>query len=438
MTPKTFLSLAVVTLLAVLGAVAAVLSQPVITTVRVNSELAFKALNAHPEAAARMSIEGRELTVNLVRLADGVWGAADRANYPAKSDEIKEVLSKMADMHLIEAKTNRKERLSRLVLEEPTADKSKSSLVKVFDDKGQVLAEAIIGRTRGRATGVERAGTYIRRPNEQQAWLASGAVRILPRMADWLNVTVLHVEAKNVRLVEITPTKGSAIVAEKNVPDEAIKVTTALPEKKKIRDGSTSRFAAGLTNVDLDDVKRVADVKFPEERFAVKYLTFDGMEVNATLAKIDDKGWATFSAKFIGKEGQSVAEAKAARDAVDTINKTATGWAYQLQPHVYERLTVKLEDMLADPDEVAPLQQFQGLPGGPGGIPGMPQGANPFGGGAAAGGMAPGGIPLPRAGEPLPPGFPPMPPEVLKQLQDAAAAAERGDAPAGATPPPAR
>ncbi len=369
MNPRAFKSLALATVVTVVAAIVAVVVQPTVSTVSVNNEPAFEDLRRAPDAVASAVIEARESRVAMHRLPDDTWVATDRDEYPVKSDQVRRLIAEMADMQLIERKTNRTERFKRLALEAVEEEDSTSRLVRLYDSGSNLLAEAIIGRRRQRTTGVQTEGTYIRKPQQAQAWLASGAVGIGGELADWLEDEVLNIFSKTVQQVEVNAVGGGAYTAYKDTPDVALKVISDLPEGKKVRDGSLSRLAAGLSNVDLVDVMPREDFVLPEEHLITTYHTFDGIEVRVELGEIDETGWATFAAQYLGTEGEVDAEAAAAAEAlVEEVNARAGNWAYQLQDHVYSRLTVALADIIEDiPPEGAAGDDPAAM------IPGMPQ-----------------------------------------------------------------
>ena len=367
MNPKAFISLAAITAVMVIAATVAMVVQPSISTVRVDNEPAFEVLRRAPDAATKVVIENRKNRIALHRKDDGTWAATDRFDYPVKSDLVYRMIVELADMQLIEPKTRQPDRYKRLELEDIDAEDSFSQLVRLYDRGDNLLAEAIIGRRRERVTGVQTAGTYLRRPNEAQTWLASGGLTVDGELADWLVDDVLNVFSKTVQQVEIVSTVGGAYTAFKETADVALQVISGVPEGKQVRDGATSRLAAGLTNVNMLDVMKREDFVLPEQYIIATYQTFDGVEVKAELAEVDDKGWAAFTARYVGTEGEVDAEAEAAAKAlVEDINLRADGWAYELQEHVFARLTFSRDDIIED---IPP----PGADNPAGMIPGMPQ-----------------------------------------------------------------
>ena len=78
MSPKAFLVLAAITVIATVGAVLAVLSQPTATTLRFVDEPAFPALRENPDAVAKVTLTTPEGTITLVRETGDRWSALER------------------------------------------------------------------------------------------------------------------------------------------------------------------------------------------------------------------------------------------------------------------------------------------------------------------------------------------------------------------------
>ena len=176
MSPKAFLVLAAVTVVTTVAAVFAILGQPAVTTLRFVDQPAFPALRENPDAVGKITLTAPAGTITLVRETGDRWAALERYGYPVDRKRVRDLVVALADMRLIERKTAQPERYGRLQVEAPDADKAQSQLVRLETADGKVLAEAIIGKERYRLTGTEPTGTYLRRPDEAQSWLASGGV----------------------------------------------------------------------------------------------------------------------------------------------------------------------------------------------------------------------------------------------------------------------
>src|SRR5215831_17707232 len=134
-------------------------------------ERAFPALAAELGEVASVGIARPPLTLTFVRDGEG-WLVAEKGNYPAAAGKIPQIVLAMADMTLVEPKTQKADLHQRLEVDD--AGKGKSTLVTLKDRSGGPLAELIVGKRRYDRLGAGNDGVYVRKPGDAQAWLASG------------------------------------------------------------------------------------------------------------------------------------------------------------------------------------------------------------------------------------------------------------------------
>src|SRR5260370_10668448 len=89
----------------------------------------------------------------------------------------------MADLTLVEPKTQKADLYPRLDVEEP--GKGKSTLVSVKDKSGATLAELIVGKRRYDRLGAGNDGGDLRKPDDPPAWLARGSVQPPTDVSGW-------------------------------------------------------------------------------------------------------------------------------------------------------------------------------------------------------------------------------------------------------------
>jgi hypothetical protein len=348
MTPRTVLSLAVVTVLVAIAAVVVALGRQGPAPVRYVDQPAFPELRANPDAVAGLTIQTATGTVTLTRAGSDQWQAKDRYGYPAAADKIRGLVVQLADMRLIEAKTDRAERYARLEVED-LGEGAKSRLVKLTTADGGTLAEAIFGKRRYRLTGTEQAGTYLRRVGESQSWLASGGPELQPEVKDWLDQEIVDIGRDEVQRVELTPAEGAPYVVSRT----AIKAEPVLeglaPDEKLSQDANLGQLFSALTAVRLADVKPRAELQLPAQRQTAKVRTFDGLEVTLQLALIDDQPWAVVDAAA-NPPADAGAKAVIAKEQATAIGERTGSWAYQVNQSLYQRLTKPRDSWLAAPD----------------------------------------------------------------------------------------
>ncbi len=337
MTPKAFLALAGLTLVTTLGATTSVLMQPSTGPVAYIDEPAFPELRAKPDAVMKVTIQTKDGTITLNRTSPGTWTTPEAFDYPAANDKINQLVRQLNDMRLIEAKTANAERFSRLEVEDVTGE-SNSRLIRLEDASGNVLAEALMGKRLFRLTGNANSGTYIRRPGEDQSWLASGGFDLDPAVEAWLDQIVVEIDRSEVAKVEVALAGVESYSVSRSSANDDL-IIDNLADGEVLKEGANlSELASAMTSVRLASVKLANDVIWPDERHVIKVWTFDGLELTMQIALIDDKPWVTVTA-VSGDLPDDAAAADQTLQRVEVINNTASSWAYEVNQSLYQRLT---------------------------------------------------------------------------------------------------
>lgn len=405
MSPRMFVGWWVAAIAAIVAAVIAVSGQPGLTTAETVNEPAFPDLRARPEAVARIEIATPDGRFALQRQGDA-WVAVDRYGYPADTQLVHDLIGTLADMRLLEAKTTRPDRFARLEVEDADADDARSRHVRLLDADGAVLAEAYLGKRISRSHAYGSGGIYVRRGGDDRAWLASGSVDVAVSPTDWLAGEIIDIPRDQVRRVAAVPADdGGAYVTARPDPDADMVLEGDLPEGREADPSAVNRTASALVGIRLTDVRPAAEMPLPDRRSFVTVTTFDGVEVLAEMAMIDDQPWARFTARPVAQpvpaapdeaaapdqdaptqataepaeppvdgidtpaeaegaapaedaaaapddgdapaEDQAAAAADAARTQAEAINARLDGWVFRLQDSVAERLDRGLDDLLA-------------------------------------------------------------------------------------------
>ena len=370
MKPRTFLAFAAVTAATVVAAAVSYTAQPEPATVTASGEPAFPGLDDRINDVARIVIADKDGKFALARADSGAWVAEDKFGYPADEARIRELVLGLADLHLAEAKTSRPERYDRLEVQDIDAAGAKSRLVRLESGEGETLAEVLIGKQKYAMTGGEEAGTYIRLAGAQQAWLAAGEVAADGATGDWLVREVVSLPSGAVRRIEIKQPDGGRVVAHRDSREDEGFAVEGVPEGREVDPAAVEGLASGLSLLEFEDVKPAEKIEFPKAHPVATFTTFDGTAVSAELAKIGDKHWIRISAEQVeqrpaGDEKQPEQDGAAgaeesAEDAKRTagpeiaaaaINDRVEGWAYQISPYVYDRLTQTIDDLLKPKDD---------------------------------------------------------------------------------------
>jgi hypothetical protein len=322
MKPTSFAALAVATVLVLAVAIAAYGAQNRWSQAKVSGAALFPNLPAQSARIARIELKQGDKSLTLARDKEA-WSLADRGGYPVKADAVRALLVKLAQAELVEGKTSNKERYVQLELEEPAAKDAKSRLVRIVDDKGAPLAEAIVGKKRFDAFGASKGGTYVRKPGEAQTWLSNADLDVSLAVRDWVQPGLLDLPAAKIAKVTIEVPGEEALVIERDGTDANKHKLAGIPDGKKLKEGAgIDSIVRAAGSIELEDVRKPAASGTPGgEAGTAKIETDGGLAVTLKLRKEGEDYWATLEAS--GGEGE-------AKKAADEITAKAQGWEFKI------------------------------------------------------------------------------------------------------------
>jgi hypothetical protein len=295
---------------------------------------AFPALAAKLGDVASVTVSRDATTMTLIRDGDN-WLVAEKGNYPANAAKISQIVRAMADLTLVEPKTQNPDLYPRLEVEDP--GNGKSALLAVKDKSGGDLAQAIVGKRRYDRLGAGNDGVYLRKPGEAQSWLARGTLDPSGDPASWLDRQIIDISEKKIAKVTLSQADGSKLVISRSAPEEKFAVEGAPADTKFKSETTTSGPATALETLDLDDVKPGGELPVPDKDVVTaSFTTFDGLTVDMRLMERDKTDWIAISA--VG-HGSAEADAKKIEDKV-------SHWTYAIPAYKANLLKTKLADLV--------------------------------------------------------------------------------------------
>jgi hypothetical protein len=295
---------------------------------------AFPALAARLGDVASVTVSRDGTTMTLIRDGDN-WLVAEKGNYPANAAKISQIVRAVADLTLVEPKTQNPDLYARLEVEDP--GNGKSTLVAVKDKSGGDLAQAIVGKRRYDRLGAGNDGVYLRKAGEAQSWLARGTLDPSGDAASWLDRQIIDISEKKIAKVTLTQADGSKLVISRSAPEAKFAVEDAPADAKFKSETATSGPATALETLDLDDVKPAGELPVPDKNVVTaSFTTFDGLTVDLRLMERDKADWIAISAA-----GSGPAEANAKK-----IEGKVSHWTYAIPAYKANLLKTKLADLI--------------------------------------------------------------------------------------------
>ena len=185
MTPKAFIGLAIVTVLVAGGAALSVIDRYGVAQTSRSEELLFPDLVDKVNQVTALEVQNKDATLVMERRGDG-WVMAGNHDYPVRQGKTRQAIIGLSQLRVVEAKTRKPDRFQRLQVEDLSAEDAQSILFRLKDSDGNSVAEVILGKRRYNLGGSEEQGVYLRRPGENQAWLARGRLTVDKSAKDWL------------------------------------------------------------------------------------------------------------------------------------------------------------------------------------------------------------------------------------------------------------
>lgn len=299
-----------------------------------DAPLMFQNLATRLAGAARIELRQGAQSVALARRDAETWVLPDRQDYPVHSEKVRELLVGLTELRLTERRTSDAAQLDRLGLEDPAAPGSTATLLRVMDRSGTPIAELVVGRRRMRTQGNAPETVYVRRPAENQAWLAEGR---LPLDADpqlWIDRDLANIARERILKVEATRLGAPPLVLTRTEgPDGRLAVTT--PETPPpVEEAATDEIGRAFEFLTFTEVRKEVGLSgqpVGETRFTLT----DNLAITVSATQDGDTTWLRFAA--------------AGDDEAARLNARWRGWAYQVSAYKVKALMPQMADLQKPP-----------------------------------------------------------------------------------------
>jgi len=304
----------------------------------------FPGLSKTVRGATHIHVVSKAGAFDIAFVPEKGWVVRQRGDYPASFDLIQRTLVGLAALQTIEPKTARPDWLHYVGLDAPP--RGDGLLMTVSDDKGHELAAIITGKSEDIGDTSGATGLFVRRPNEDQSWLARSVIDPRGNMADWLDKHVLDVDQSRIQEVDVDPAGSPSFVVQRLLPSDPDFKLTPVAAGKSVGDPTVpDAVGYAITGFGFDDVRPASELDFtnPTTTARVTTKTFDGLTVTLHVLKSGQDYWAVLSA-----EASDAGKADAAKEAA-AINARASGWAYKLPAFKGQLFMTTLDSMLKTP-----------------------------------------------------------------------------------------
>jgi Domain of unknown function (DUF4340) len=217
----------------------------------------------NPADAARIEIVTPEQTVTLDTPNGNAWSVAQQHDFPVDTKKIKGLFLKLTTIKLAHKVSDRPDKLGELGVLTAAENGGKEEqgktgkLIRILDKAGKTLFSIVIGNDRRGEGAMTFGGTYVRYPGDNSVYLISDSVVVDLRPEDWIDTSVLNVDAdQTLRSVRVENPGQRVVLASHDKPGAPWSVQ-GIPAAKLDED-QVKRLINQLGGL---DIFRVADAK---------------------------------------------------------------------------------------------------------------------------------------------------------------------------------
>ena len=301
----------------------------------------------------------------------GRFVVADKDNYPAKTSEINNLLSKCLEIKTRELVTNNPANHEDL---EVTEDKARNVVAFMTPDPNSVvLAGVAVGKTEelGSGTFVRLLSSDSTLSNKvyiapSSPWFSSGAM-------SYVDQDLVSANRDDIESVAVHSPNGQYTLKTKDGSSDI--VLENIPAGKKLKSSDAQSVFTALTSLRFDDVmKKPSDLTF-DRQYVCRLKNSTVYILN--IAQKDDKTYALCSAEFTdttpvekapleqGGQVESEEELKKkeakllARDEAKAFTEKHRQWVYEIADWKAKNLTKALDDLLEDEEKPAAEEEAE-------------------------------------------------------------------------------
>ena len=316
--------------------------------------LVFPDLASKANSIALVRLENNGAAFTLKR--DGeTWTMPERDGYAVDADQTRRLLLELVALRILESRTANPALHAELDLDGAGKDQ-KAIRLTLVDANNVALADLLIGRSRFGRQGTAGDGTFVRRPNENQVYLARDRVAPERDAAKWLDRRVMNVERERIASIDLTAIDGERLSAGKKSPADNDIELANVPGDQKVKSAfDVNLLSSTFEGLDLEDVRKADGLDFDASRERAVYTTFDGLKIEIALVQDRDTRWARVTASYEAPatpvDPAATPNARlrspedAAKQAAEIAAKTK-GWAYRFPDYKVEQMTKRVADLI--------------------------------------------------------------------------------------------
>jgi hypothetical protein len=284
--------------------------------------------------------------------------------------KLRGMLTGLTELRLAEPRTTDPTEFGRLGLDDPNSPASSADLLRLLDRTGAPVVAVIVGHRRVRSQANVPEEIYVRRPGENQTWLAEASLQVDADASLWLDRNVMNIAHDRIASVAV----GDQTLVFGRQDGKFVLTQPAV--HPKLEDYKVEDVARALELLTFQEVKADADAPSAHSAIAdaanaglpntvsataeppnsglvtagsptadapgtthAVFMTNDGLAVTVTVFHADKDVWARFA--VAGSSDKVKPEA-------ERMNARLAGWSYQIGSWKEKSLVPGIDDLKAE------------------------------------------------------------------------------------------
>ena len=272
------------------------------------------------------------------------WRVREKSGFEADFARVHGLLRDLAEAKRRDERTSNPEWYARLGVANPGTEGSDGVLVRFPETD---LPDVIIGQAD--SAGI---GRFARLADESRSWLIDRSPEVPATVLDWLERAVMDIPASALAEITIRHPDGDTVRLRPAGEDNDQWVLLGVPDGREAAPAwQIQPLSGALSGLEFENV-RVHD-SIPGDAVRALYRTRDGLNFVASLFRDDEAHWLHFSvsAETAARDTDEMDD-EATQLAIDAaaVDGRLSPWQFAITEDRYDRMTRRLEDLLADPE----------------------------------------------------------------------------------------
>ncbi len=308
----------------------------------------------------RINKDSSTFQINFI---DGEWILPKLAYYPISEDKIKQLIIGIAELEILEARTDNPDLLHALGLDVNKGQESGTEII-LLDNNNSEIASLIVGIDGKAATAKQTR--YVRKPESNQSWLAWNNFDVLDVPVKWIDDSIISVPRWRVQNVKINHVSGSEInIFREKYDDQMFRIDNIPESYEPLNPYIANQIGSTLDRINALSIKKRIDLPNIENLSSAIFDTFDGMRVIVKTVKDQDSYWAVFDVQYLEsirkelpKDGPNIVglpEMPSLDQVIKEVNSLTPKldkWAFSISSNTFEQLNYNIEDVIKKKENI--------------------------------------------------------------------------------------